>query len=194
MRARRVLVLLGRFPAPGRCKRRLAIDIGAVAAARVQRQLLAHTLAVANQWRSTTANGAVVIAIGCAQGVGGLGLRMQRQFAKAFRGGARHVVLIGSDLPLLSAMDINDAFEALNQRDLVIGPALDGGYWLIGLNHSNGSIFSGIPWGSNQVLAATTDRAQILGLHPWLLKSRADIDQLQNLNPWFGDCDGDGDG
>ncbi|NBY59845.1 MAG: hypothetical protein EBQ52_06715, partial [Synechococcaceae bacterium LLD_019] len=65
MRARRVLVLLGRFPAPGRCKRRLAIDIGAVAAARVQRQLLAHTLAVANQWRSTTANGAVVIAIGC---------------------------------------------------------------------------------------------------------------------------------
>jgi glycosyltransferase A (GT-A) superfamily protein (DUF2064 family) len=119
---------------------------------------------------------------------------MQRQFAKAFRGGARHVVLIGSDLPLLSAMDINDAFEALNKRDLVIGPALDGGYWLIGLNHSHGSLFSGIPWGSNQVLAATTDRAQILGLHPWLLKSRADIDQLQNLNPWFGDCDGDGDG
>ncbi|NBP33758.1 MAG: DUF2064 domain-containing protein, partial [Synechococcaceae bacterium WB6_1B_055] len=100
----------------------------------------------------------------------------------------------GSDLPLLSAIDINDAFEALIHRNLVIGPALDGGYWLIGLNHSNGSLFSGIPWGSNQVLAAITDRAQILGLDPWLLKSRADIDQLQNLNPWFGDCDEDGDG
>jgi hypothetical protein len=48
--------------------------------------------------------------------------------------------------------------------------------------------------GSHTFITGTTDRAQILGLHPWLLKSRADIDQLQNLNPWFGDCDGDGDG
>lgn len=206
---RQRLVVLARWPAPGRCKRRLAASCGsAVAAAGVQRALTAHTLRVARQ--AAVACGArvelVVDGVGprarqrwarqlgvthsAAQGGGGLGCRMQRQLQRAFRAGAERVVLIGTDLPGLECGDLLAAFAALARQPLVLGPARDGGYWLIGLNRSGFSragagLMSGIPWGSDRVLDLTLERARLLALAPTLLRRQSDLDRRADLRPWL---------
>ncbi len=185
MKQQLLLVVLARLPAPGRCKRRLAIAIGALAAARVQAKLLAHTMATAQAWSEISVNSAVLLAMGPAQGIGGLGLRMQRQFSRAFNSGASRVVLIGSDLPQLSVSDLANAYAHLDHCDLVLGPALDGGYWLVGLNRPNGSLFSGIGWGGAGVLTETIARAHCLGLNEKLLQYRSDIDDVGDMAPWL---------
>jgi rSAM/selenodomain-associated transferase 1 len=156
---------MARWPAPGRCKRRLAQSLGAVAAARIQARLTAHTLAAARG--ATQGQGIELVlaveglgslaarrwgqALGAdrsvLQGRGALGLRMQRQFQRAAREGASQVVLIGSDLPQLEGVDLTAAFTALGRREGVLGPALDGGYWLIGLRRPDPELLAGIAWG-----------------------------------------------
>ena len=125
------------------------------------------------------------------QGGGGLGCRLQRQLQRAFAAGAERVVLIGSDLPQLEAGDLERAFQALEQGPLVLGPAADGGYWLIGLQRSAfqraGARFTaGIPWGGPAVLASTLEQAAALGLEPQLLRRQGDLDQRVDLAPWRG--------
>jgi glycosyltransferase A (GT-A) superfamily protein (DUF2064 family) len=68
--------------------------------------------------------------------------------------------------------------------DLVLGPADDGGYWLIGLHRSQPSLFSGIPWGSDRVMGCTVERAEGLGLDVGLLATRSDLDWPKDLLPW----------
>jgi glycosyltransferase A (GT-A) superfamily protein (DUF2064 family) len=117
---------------------------------------------------------------------------MQRQLARARREGARQVVLVGSDLPHLSAADLLAAFVALEQGPLVLGPAADGGYWLIGLRLEPGQgsapgpagLFSGIAWGTAQVLEQTRAAAARIGLPLELLAERADLDRPADLRPW----------
>jgi rSAM/selenodomain-associated transferase 1 len=118
------------------------------------------------------------------QGGGGLGSRLQRQLQRAWREGARQVVLIGSDLPTLALGDLELAFAGLNSAPLVLGAATDGGYWLIGLARPAAELFCGIPWGSDQVLAATLGAANRLGLAPLLLDGRSDLDRPADLVPW----------
>jgi glycosyltransferase A (GT-A) superfamily protein (DUF2064 family) len=107
-----------------------------------------------------------------------------------FGAGAEQVVLIGSDLPALERADLERAFSALEQRPLVLGPASDGGYWLIGLNRdgftgAGPSLMAGIPWGSDRVLAATLERAQRRQLSPALLRRLSDLDTRADLAPWL---------
>ena len=208
------LVMLARWPAPGRCKRRLAAELGDRRAARVQARLTDHAFAA-----SRVACGAVaaelVLAtsgIGAAaarrwglslgadrvvpQGTGSLGLRLRRQVVRAQREGVRHLLLIGSDLPELGAADLLDAFGALaGGAPLVLGPALDGGYWLIGLgwpgfNPAVGvsRLFAGaaapISWGSDAVLHQTLAAADREGLAATLLAERSDLDRLADLARW----------
>ena len=206
----RRLVVLARWPAPGRCKRRLAASCGsASAAAAVQHALTLHTLAAARAgaaaagaelWlavdglgeRARRRWGAQLggpICIG--QGGGSLGTRLQRQWRRAFGAGAAQVVLIGSDLPRLEAADLTAAFEALERRPLVLGPALDGGYWLIGLNRNGfaragAQLVAGMPWGGPQVLASTLSAASGCGLELELLRRQGDLDQRSDLAPWQG--------
>jgi rSAM/selenodomain-associated transferase 1 len=118
------------------------------------------------------------------QGSGGLGLRLQRQVVRALAEGSPAVVLIGSDLPELSAGDLIQSFRELERRPLVLGPARDGGYWLIGLGRHCPSLFSGIPWGGDQVLARTVAAAQRQGLEPAMLAERADLDRPEDLRRW----------
>ena len=214
----RRLVVLARWPAPGRCKQRLAADCGATAAAAIQKRLSWHTIQTAAIAAEASGAELVLAASGLGpralrrwgallrrghpnlslrlqltlsqQGGGNLGCRMQRQWQRAFAAGCRQVVLIGSDLPGLEAADLQEAFALLEERPLVLGPANDGGYWLIGLNHSgfqrSGSgLMSGMPWGSDQVLAVTLQRANRLKLPTALLRRQSDLDRRAALEPWL---------
>lgn len=198
MRLHRLVVVMARWPAPGRCKRRLAAGLGASRAAAVQLRLQQHTHAVLDQACSLLAldrrlalSGAGLRAAGRSgwaavvpQGQGSLGLRMQRQFATAFRQGYRQVVLLGSDLPELAVSDLQQAFAALDHSPLVLGPAVDGGYWLVGLTRPAAGLFSGIAWGSERVLHQTLERAAALELPAALLQARHDLDRPSDLRRW----------
>lgn len=201
------LVVMARWPAPGRCKSRLAKGLGIGRAAAIQGRLTTHTFAVARRTRSRVGCRLVLAAqglgprqrqrwagcLGCDgstdQGAGSLGVRLQRQVLRAVAEGAERVVLIGSDLPSLEAADLEAAFELLGQAkpeapSLVLGPAGDGGYWLIGLTHARAELLSGIPWGSGEVLGHTLAAAAALGIEPRLLPLRHDLDRAIDLRPW----------
>lgn len=115
-----------------------------------------------------------------AQGQGDLGARMRTGFADAFANGAKRVVIIGSDCPYLCAEDIRMAWDALNTSDLVLGPAEDGGYWLIGLREEQSDLFRNIPWSSRKVFNQTMARAQTLGLKTFLLRTLSDVDTRED--------------
>jgi rSAM/selenodomain-associated transferase 1 len=200
------LVVMARWPAPGRCKRRLAAGVGAKAAARIQWALTRHTLATARS--ATAASGAqLVLAVDGLgpraagrwgdelgadqvrlQGPGGLGLRLQRQLRRSFREGAQAVALIGTDLPGLDRHRLGAALTELAQQPLVLGPAVDGGYWLIGLGANTPSLplLAGLPWGTGQVLELTCQAAADQGLEPLLLGTLSDLDRPEDLTPWLG--------
>ena len=193
---------MARWPAPGRCKRRLAQELGAARAAQIQARLTVHTLAAARDARQGYGLELVLAVEGLGglaasrwgqalgadrtvlQGRGALGLRMQRQFQRAARDGASKVVLIGSDLPELEASDLSAAFTSLGHCQGVLGPALDGGYWLIGLRRPEPELLAGIAWGGAQVLEQTLVAMARRGLEPELLTRRGDLDWARDLLPW----------
>ena len=193
---------MARWPAPGRCKRRLAQELGAARAAQIQARLTVHTLAAARDARQRYGLELVLAVEGLGglaasrwgqalgadrtvlQGRGALGLRMQRQFQRAARDGASKVVLIGSDLPELEASDLSAAFTSLGHCQGVLGPALDGGYWLIGLRRPEPELLAGIAWGGAQVLEQTLAAMARRGLEPELLTRRGDLDWARDLLPW----------
>ena len=183
------LLVLAKRPAPGRCKQRLEKNLGDQAAARVQQRLLEHTLAVAHLWRHSDPAGSVALLFAEHQGQGSLGQRLQRLMGRSLRQGARRVVVVGSDLPSLSPLLLRQAFAGLDQEPLVLGPALDGGYWLIGLTaagfaQQRGRLFSGIPWGSDQVLACTLAQAKAQAMGLQMLSQQRDLDRITGLEPW----------
>jgi rSAM/selenodomain-associated transferase 1 len=207
------LVVLTRWPAPARCKRRLAAAIGAERAARVQQRLLHHGLAAAREAALTARQRGepieIVLAVSglgprasgrwaatlpvdrcVCQGEGSLGVRLRRQVERARREAARAVLLIGSDLPRISAADLLSGFDALRHGSLVLGPAADGGYWLLGLSPRLRAprLFAGaggcIPWGSAAVLGRTLEAAAAEGLSPVLLAEGQDLDTPADLAVW----------
>jgi glycosyltransferase A (GT-A) superfamily protein (DUF2064 family) len=101
---------------------------------------------------------------------------LERCFRDAFAAGHDRVVVIGSDCPYLTAADIHDAWVALEGCDLVLGPALDGGYWLIGLAAPQPGLFRGIAWSTSTVLAQTREKAAGSGLRVHDLRILSDVD------------------
>ncbi len=207
------LVVMARWPAAGRCKRRLANSLGIVRAASIQNRLTKHTLSVANSLADRNLIELKLAITGLApraakrwglnqgvstvepQGNGSLGERMRRQVLRAQQQShsraktGRTTLLIGTDLPNLCDRDLLQALEALQEHELVLGPATDGGYWLLGLS---GRLvkpvtrwpFCGIPWGSNQVKQVTLQKAADAGVMPCLLRQQNDLDCLEDLSPW----------
>lgn len=118
-----------------------------------------------------------------AQGDGDLGARMRRAFDDLFARGARGVVLVGSDLPGLSAAVVRGAVETLDARAgcVVLGPAEDGGYYLIGATRTPAVLLAGIEWSTADVLASTEARARQSGLETVRLPIGRDIDSLSDL-------------
>jgi rSAM/selenodomain-associated transferase 1 len=114
------------------------------------------------------------------QGAGDLGVRLCAAFDKAFARGAGRVVVIGSDCPYLTATDVRLAFIALKSHDLVLGPATDGGYWLIGLGRSCPGLFARIPWSTGVVFRETLRRARLANLKVKSLRRLNDVDTVSD--------------
>jgi rSAM/selenodomain-associated transferase 1 len=109
-----------------------------------------------------------------------LGERMANAFARSFELGMDKVVLIGTDCPTLQSEQFNQAFEALTHSDLVLGPATDGGYYLIGMKRRADYLFEGINWSTAEVLSQTLGVATAHGLHFTLLDELSDIDTQED--------------
>ena len=192
------LILFSRYPEPGRAKTRLIPLLGPEQAAAVQREMTAHTVRTARCLAARI--GAVVevrfdgatksrmrqwLGRGLGyqlQGEGDRGRRIARAFNDAFALGDRRVVIIGCDSPELDARLLGRAFEALDQVDLVIGPARDGGYYLVGLRAPAPELFREIAWGSEHVLEQTLRGASRQDLT--LLPELDDVDRPEDLRIW----------
>ncbi len=190
---RPTLIVFARAPRLGRVKRRLAAEVGDVAALRFYRRTLMRLLArVARdrRWRTVLAltpdNGRVAGWSSRApgrtsarpQGCGGLGTRMARALARA-RGPA---VLVGSDIPALGPAQIAQAFGRLRSADAVFGPAFDGGYYLVGTRRGTLArwMFDAVRWSSPHALADT--RANLRGRRVALIDRLADVDTAADLD------------
>ena len=114
------------------------------------------------------------------QAAGDLGQKMLHGFASALDAGSDQAVLIGSDCPVMTAEYIRQACAALRASDLVLGPAEDGGYVLIGCKQVHAGLFANIPWGSDKVLARTLEQAEHMELSVTLLATLWDVDRPED--------------
>jgi hypothetical protein len=110
-----------------------------------------------------------------------LGARMHRAFTEMFVRDYRQVLIIGTDAPSLPLAYYQQAVVALKDHELVLGPAQDGGYYLIGLTRTVPELFSEIPWSTDQVLIQTRGKAERLRLKTAYLPPWRDIDTIQDL-------------
>jgi rSAM/selenodomain-associated transferase 2/rSAM/selenodomain-associated transferase 1 len=196
----RKLILFTRFPEPGRVKTRLLPALDPRAATALHRRLVLRALRTAlAACRSCEAKLQVSFDGGDEgrmrhwlgdslayqpQAGGDLGKRMARAFEESFRAGASAVVLIGSDCPNLTPEILGRAFEALDSHPVVLGPATDGGYYLVGLTRLIAGLFQDIPWGTDTVFADSLRALSRLGLKPALLETLADLDRPADLPAW----------
>jgi rSAM/selenodomain-associated transferase 1 len=185
------LVVMAKAPVAGAVKTRLIPALGAQGAAQLAERLLERTLDAARGFDGAAlelccardATHAAFRRAGVAtsvQGEGDLGQRMARAFERALAR-SRAVVLIGTDAPALDAAYLRAAFRALESGAAVFGPALDGGYALVGLTRRAPALFERIDWGSSRVMAQTRERAREIGLALAELAPLADIDRPEDL-------------
>jgi uncharacterized protein len=196
MRAR-TLAVMAKEPVAGLAKTRLAPALGDGEAAAVAAAMLVDTLAVlatveAQPWLCFAPAGARDRMAALAPGfrllpqVGGdLGDRLAACATALHSSGAARLAIVGADTPHLPADWCRAAFELLDGVDVVLGPALDGGYYLIAIDGAAGpppaELFTGVPMGSDQVLAETLRRARRLGLRTGLLPPLRDLDRVEDL-------------
>jgi len=185
------LVVMAKYPARGRVKTRLAATIGSARACALYRAFvldLADRLAqlpydvVWAYWPPRAPFGRLLPgARSRPQRGADLGARMANAIVAALRGGGPALV-IGADAPHVSAASLARAAAALRGgADLVLGPAEDGGYYLIGVRAPVPALFRGIAWGTRTVLAVTRARARRLGLRTRLLPPTFDVDEAMDL-------------
>ena len=184
-------MVFGRQPQPGRVKTRLARGIGDGSAAAVYGELLDTTLrhAAAVDCHVVLSladprSGGWEPALGVpieSQAEGDLGHRMGDSFTRRFGDGYDRVVIIGSDCPALHTRHIVDAFERLDDVPVVLGPAGDGGFWLIGQRAPGRLDLTGLPWSSPETLSATRARMRDLGLDWHELVELRDVDRPEDL-------------
>lgn len=186
---------MARYPALGQGKTRLASTIGPAAALAVYHELLAHARAATvgvpatkTVWLAGAPTpGAPDYWPGyaqCPQPAGDLGQRMHTAFAKAFAAGATKAIIIGTDCPELTTELLVSAFTQLDTYDIVLGPALDGGYYLLGMKVMIPDFFLRKAWSTASVRPATLADAARLGLRVALLPPLADVDTAEDLAAW----------
>jgi len=191
------LIIFVKAPRPGTVKTRIAAELGVAEACAAYRQLVNQlvfrlrqqncvqlcyspddalteiTPWLQSRWTSKP------------QGDGDLGERILNAFESSAASGFSRTLVIGSDCPYLTPEDIREAAAALDQNDVVLGPAPDGGYWLIGLKTPQPELFKGITWSTGEVLKQTMDRTNELGLRVRLLRKLSDIDTQEDWNAYL---------
>ena len=199
------LIIFTRYPETGTTKTRLIPLLGTEGAANLQRKMTEHTL---SRMTELTASNDLTLEIRydggneqlmrrwlgaefeyAPQGDGDLGKRMQRAFEDVFEFGAASAVIIGTDIPDLTVKVIKEAFAVLRQKEMVLGPAKDGGYYLIGFEKTAfspavGNLFSGITWGEHDVLKKTMKVAMGHGVSYSLVDELDDVDRPEDLFIW----------
>ena len=191
------VVVFGREPVVGKVKRRLARGLGADAAARIYAAVLDHTLHTVSgcgvpcflslaevpseKWKKPDGFSLEI------QVSGDLGDRMAATFARRFREGARRVVLLGSDCPWVVATHVHAAIAFLEDSEVVIGPATDGGYWLVAQRAPGVDLFTGVPWSSPGTLDRTRKRLAALGVAWTEIEELRDIDTASDLEAVLND-------
>jgi len=185
-----------KYPSPGRVKTRLGKDTGPVNAALLYRSFVQTIL-------STCRTVSCPILLFChpdstldkyrawlgeendyfIQGPGNIGDKMRAAFEQAFELGFDRVVLAGTDVPQMTREILQQAQKGLEGCKAVLGPALDGGYYLLGLRRDVffQKVFSDVPWGTSRVLETTLNRLKDLGLEPCILPVLRDVDTLEDF-------------
>jgi hypothetical protein len=191
--SKNALIIFTRNPELGKCKTRLAKTIGDEAALKIYTHLLKHTADIS---KNTKADKYVfyseniikddlwstdVFRKKSQQGTD-LGIRMENAFTELFQLGYKKIIIIGSDLLDLKTENIDEAFQILTNNDVVIGPAKDGGYYLLGMKTLHSKLFQNKKWGTTSVLKDTLIDVQNYNFN--LLEELNDIDTFDDIKPY----------
>lgn len=192
-----LLIIFVKNPVPGTVKRRLACNIGAEEAARVYKKISEmvinktapergdpYTVEIcfSPQHAETAIRAWLVNNESYYPQQGStLGERMGNAFKRTFENKYKKVSLIGSDCPDISKDIILQSFALLDRKNVVLGPAYDGGYYLIGMCEMFPALFKDISWSSEKVFTQTIDKIHAAGLSIGLLPILRDIDQIEDL-------------
>lgn len=187
------LIIFTRNPELGKCKTRLAKSIGDVEALKIYKQLLQHTANVSIKvdverfvfysenihqndiWDNAFFSKKL-------QYGNDLGERMENAFQTLFSEGFKKVIIVGSDLLDLKEEIIQNAYKKLEENDAVIGPAEDGGYYLLGMKNLNENVFKNKKWGTETVFKRT--KKDFFEQSLYVLETLNDIDYLEDLKPY----------
>lgn len=189
----RVIIIFYRNPVLGKVKTRLAAGIGESAALAVHNWLSELTCRIVSSVHASRIvfyDQTVIkndlwddrLFLKDVQREGDLGIKMFAAFDLAFARGFKKAIIVGTDCPELKVDLIESAFQQLDFKDVVIGPALDGGYYLLGLKKPTKTLFEEITWGSDQVFQQTVAKASGHGLDLFSLIPLRDIDRPTDLD------------
>lgn len=185
------LIIFVKNPVEGKVKTRLAKTIGNEHAVNIYKKLLQHTHTVTIKlscdkyvYYGDYINTDDIWNVGynkCLQAGGDLGSRMKQAFEEIFSKGYSKVLIIGSDCAQLEQAIIENAFNMLDDVDIVIGPSLDGGYYLLGMNKLHADLFKNIEWSTGDVYSATVKTAQKSRLSITTTKKLSDVDVIDDV-------------
>ena len=188
--SKNLLLIFTRNPELGKVKTRLAADIGDEAALDIYKFLVAHTQTITadltcakyvyyseciqenDPWERDAYTKKL-------QQGADLGMRMKNAFQDGFRDGFENVIIIGSDMFHISQQDIELAFDSLKDSDFVIGPASDGGYYLLGMKNLKEELFDDKAWGTSTVLEDTLKDLRAYSMKK--LEEKNDVDRLEDI-------------
>ena len=195
------LLIFSRYPTPGEAKTRLIPALGTEGAAQLHQQMTEAAIATAQAtdlFNPKNGRNITVHFTGAelkkfqtwlgpelqylAQPLGGdLGQRMASAFNTAFTLGRKHVIGIGTDVPELTSEILDQADQELDHHDIVLGPAADGGYYLLGMSSFTSELFANIDWGTEHVYTQTVAICTQLGLKISALQTLNDVDRPEDL-------------
>ncbi|GHA79126.1 TIGR04282 family arsenosugar biosynthesis glycosyltransferase [Pontibacter akesuensis] len=193
MTSKKLLLLFVRNPELGKVKTRLAATVGDEKALEIYMKLLQHTRDVTEALPvhkrvyyadKVTANDLWPNDIYQkeVQPAGDLGHKMQAAFAEGFADGYTSIVIIGSDCLQLTQQTVEEAYQQLEKQEVVVGPARDGGYYLLGMNCLHPQLFQNKRWSTAHVFPDTLQDLEQLELSYALLPVLSDIDYAEDLN------------
>jgi len=188
--SKKAIIIFTRNPELGKCKTRLAATVGDEKALEIYKFLIAHTVEITTYlkadkfvyysekvhhndfWDSETFRKKV-------QEGDDLGVRMHNAFSEVFSLGYEKAIIIGSDMYDMVTQDIENAFEGLSDKDFVIGPAEDGGYYLLGMKEVKSAVFKNKIWGTDTVLKDTL--ADLKDEKVLSLTEKNDVDYYEDI-------------